>query len=235
MFYLCTEYLAFTLRIFRSGSLLLWTEWMEFASMNIFFALFASAFCLLIFISYTCIAWAVLAVVFLFFRFQMIHRPLVFPLGRLTILRLLRFVQRNTVTMQYVFSLNRLYGPILFSFLAANLPSNALIAIYLLQNRFSAKQTIFMVVMFLGQLNAFFCVHLVAAMVSKKIHRPYKRIQALNLLIHRCPLQARFRVANAIQTFHVKSHKYGISYGTDKWTFGLITLGSFTKFVLLYG
>lgn len=203
--------------------------------MNIFFVALCSAFFLSLYIAYTSVACVAFCTFFILFRFRERLRLLSYPYCRLTTYRLLRFVRHNIATLQCIFSLNRLYGPLLLVYLLVVLPPNIMMAIYLMRNRLSYKQSIFLLVIFTGQLTCIFGMHLVAAIFSKKIHSPFKRIMSLNILIKICPLRARIHLANSIQTFHVQKKRYGVTYGSGKYSFGLVTMMSFTKFILFYG
>src|SRR5699024_6879424 len=81
--------------------------------------------------------------------------------------KLARFLAHNSISIQTLADLNRVYGKALFATLLVNLPSNALFAMYLGKNfahlPLSLKQTI----IFFGgvQILVIFIFHLYAAMI----------------------------------------------------------------------
>ena len=74
--------------------------------------------------------------------------------------------------------------------------------------------------------------HLLAAMTTSRIHQNVKQLSGL--MVSGFHFSLKFRLKCAHYIFKFQSKKYGITYGSPKYGFGLISMVSFTKFVLMY-
>ena len=82
--------------------------------------------------------------------------------------------------------------------------------------------------MFAGQITVIIFFHLVAAMVTNRLHRPYKVINSQFVRYKNHSLVNHVRIANNIQTFLVKK-RYGINYKMLGKIFGLVSITAFLK------
>lgn len=143
---------------------------------------------------------------------------------RRTYVRLVLYFRRNVLTMRYLFSTNRFYGPLLLSFLVTCLPMNISLLNAILLSKFNRTMTFFASGLYVAQLIAILVVHVVTARVSKQLHAPIDDVIGKYIRMYKCPLRARLQTALNIQTFKT-SAKYGITYGP----FGLISMSAFFK------
>ncbi|KAI2799945.1 hypothetical protein BLOT_012156 [Blomia tropicalis] len=124
-------------------------------------------------------------------------------------------------------------GRALFAFMVVNGPISCMLMASLLNNNFDSMVFFtFNLIFAIQQLPCLFGVHVLIVTLNANLHRPVKRM--IHLSIHDRKLAKmstlKLKIHNYNAAFHTKK-KYGISYAS----FGLITMSSFLKYLLLYG
>ncbi|KAI2804968.1 hypothetical protein BLOT_003957 [Blomia tropicalis] len=123
-------------------------------------------------------------------------------------------------------------GRALFAFMIVNGPISCMLMAALLNNNFDSMVFFtFNLIYAIQQLPCLFGVHVLIVTLNANLHRPVKRM--IHLSIHDRKLVKMSRLKLKIHNYNVAFHtkkKYGISYAS----FGLITMSSFLKYILLY-
>lgn len=138
-------------------------------------------------------------------------------------------------TLEYFFAGNSQFGSIFLSLLLANCPSNVFMVVVLWNEKTISTHSQFFLITFVAyEITVIFGLHLIFATASKVIYAP-KQILC-NFIVKKQNFKKlnnkNFVSINLfVQTFSTKKTKQiGFTYGP----FGHVTLGAFTKFVLIY-
>lgn len=142
------------------------------------------------------------------------------------------YLAYNTATYRYLFIANDPLGRLMVAFLAANLPVSAVCLIILATRETSLGSNSAVLILLIQGLLGCVPIHLAAAQLTRRLHAPAKALITLSAATgHRMGnLRARIALHLAIVKL-ATGKKYGFTYGP----FGLITLSSFGKCMLLYG
>lgn len=166
-----------------------------------------------------------------------------------------RFTHYHTSTLLDILAGNRFTGVLILVHMLFIAPMNSYIMIGLLRSRFNITASILFMSVAVFQYDGMIALHLLATLYTKAIHRCAHRLHRLMLVdqetamtrkmestsnggrrnsIRRGSLVLpstadRLHLMIYVEKFSCK-RKYGITYGT----FGLMSLYSFAKFVMLY-
>ncbi len=148
--------------------------------------------------------------------------------------RLCAFFTYHTETFCHILYANCYFGAMLFIYLILLVPVNSSFLLLTALGTFNYLGTFFYANSILFQFLAIILFHLIAASYTSRIHRGVKQLPGI---MARAPsghfsLDCRLKCAHYIFKFQGK--KYGISYSEPRYGFGLISMTSFTKFVLIY-
>lgn len=230
-----SAYLQFCVALFHSSFDSILLHVLAFMSMTVCFILF-SASCLLVVIGTTTGCFGVFLSLVLFERIKMIKKNFIRQkIDRFTSFRLSAYRRFNFKTMGMLFELNTFYGPLLLCFLITATPSNSIAFVGIISYEISIPVHVRYAgaVIVTAQMSVIIFFHFVAALVSKKIHKPYKLVNSQFVRYQKCSSLSHIRIAYNIQTFLVKK-AYGITYNWNRLSFGLVSMFAFFKFFLLY-
>ncbi|KAI2811551.1 hypothetical protein BLOT_002729 [Blomia tropicalis] len=123
-------------------------------------------------------------------------------------------------------------GKALFVYMIVNGPISCMLIAALLNNNINSNiSVIFSSLYAFHQFLGIFGIHVLVVTLNANLHRPVKRM--IHLFVHDRKLtkisNLKLKIHNYNVAFHTKK-KYGITYAS----FGLITMSSFFKYVLLY-
>lgn len=141
---------------------------------------------------------------------------------------------------------SKFYGQIFFLFIVVNVPLNLRLNLWFVLAPLSGVQRLFLLAFIVSQMVGIFGVHFILTIYSERIHRPAKVVLFGHLVRAGCTLiysvrekyissrkvstSSRIKFAWIISLLHT-NNKFGITYGL----FGLVTLNTFARFVILFG
>ncbi|KAH9394158.1 hypothetical protein TYRP_021292 [Tyrophagus putrescentiae] len=152
-----------------------------------------------------------------------------------------KFISHQTSALLQVLAFDRLFGSLLFAYILANCPLNALACSLLIQGRLEGANSKGdlkgnLVQFVIGQFIPFFAVHVMAAKYSRKLHTPTLRVLSLNVQNRmrlsgssNSSIRDQHQVMRFVEHFHTTS-PYGITYAG----MGLVTMVTFAKFCMYY-
>ena len=150
-----------------------------------------------------------------------------------------KFISHQTSALLQVLAFDRLFGSLLFAYILANCPLNALACSLLIQGRLEGANSKGdlkgnLVQFVIGQFIPFFAVHVMAAKYSRKLHTPTLRVLSLNIQNRMrlnfnssstsSSIRDQHQVMRFVEHFHTAS-PYGITYAG----MGLVTMVTFAK------
>ncbi|KAH9398863.1 hypothetical protein TYRP_018676 [Tyrophagus putrescentiae] len=145
-----------------------------------------------------------------------------------------QFTRNDIQNFEILFTLNRTFGRLFLNYFLVNVPISAYVLVILLFGPTDLVVKLFLAAFVTQQIVVIFMTHFAFAMLSNRAHRASGHLLSLmaNQQDHRIGF-FRCRFTLFFQTI-VRLHttkKYGISYGAIM----LITMTSFTRFLLYYG
>lgn len=141
------------------------------------------------------------------------------------------FMHFHTQTLLVLVEYNRLFGHLLFSLIVFNCPQNTYLLMAVLLGQFGAFPVFILLNYVLAQYVFIVLFHFLAGIYCKRIHKCRTQLYQLNATNeHNSLLSFRVKLGLAFyaEKFNTK-RRYGISYGP----FGLMSLASFVRFMLL--
>ena len=152
----------------------------------------------------------------------------------LTSLKLNLFIRAHTQTLITIIHGNQFFGILLLSFIIIYIPINSYMIIRLVMAQFNPIQTFVFSNVIIFQYLFIFGFHLVAASYTSRIHKCRKLLFHWSAKLGNenngiMSIGSKIRLLNYTIKFHCK-RRYGILYGR----YGLMTLMSFVKFILIY-
>lgn len=148
--------------------------------------------------------------------------------------RLRAFFTYHTETFRHILYANCYFGPLLFIYLVLLVPVNSAYLVLTAVGTFNFLGTFFYANSILFQFLAIILFHLIAASYTSRIHRGVKQLPGIMARAASGQLSLDVKLKCAHYIFKFQGKKYGISYSEPRYGFGLISMASFTKFVLLY-
>jgi len=140
-----------------------------------------------------------------------------------------QFAHYHTRTVKMIFAFDEFFGRQLFVFIITQLPINAFMVMGLATMELDGTSIGMVLNIIAGQVVIGFCVHMLAAMYSTRMHR-CSRILARQLSsTNNLQLRKRLRLGFYMQKYHTVN-KYGITYGFGG---GLMSFESFGKVCLM--
>lgn len=147
-------------------------------------------------------------------------------------LDLYRFTYFHSQTLVHVLYVDRYFGSLLLGYTICIMPISAIIAMGLIRGQFALFSAFFFVSLLVFVYDGMIGFHFIASVYSSFLHKC--RFQLLHWQVFitgddRFSTRDRLHLQNYIQKVNVNK-RYGITFRNV----GLISFGSFTKFLLLY-
>lgn len=231
--WLVSVYLQFSFVLLQHPFASVYHHVVAFLAMTVSFIIFTGS-SLLCCAGSTACCTSVFLLSILFERIKMIREKCLRPtVDKYTSLRLMVYRRLNAETINILADINAWFGPFLLCILALLTPTNCImVAVVFFHPNIAVYVKFAAAVVAVSELSVFLIFHLLGALVTKRIHRPYKQIQSQ--YVHYTPrsIGNHLRVAHNIQAFMAKP--YGMTYKWHRLNFGLVSLSAFGKFLLLY-
>lgn len=135
------------------------------------------------------------------------------------------FMEKNTITMGYIFEANKIFGKAFLVFILSTGPASIVLYVFLFNGHATRQLAFFVAAMCIQEAACLYGNHLVAAKFCHNIHRPAKRLLQLNTLVQFRNIRDRIKLSLYTMMLHTKN-QYGITYGN---AMGLITTAAFFK------
>lgn len=149
---------------------------------------------------------------------------------------------KNILALSLFFSTNKMYGRLFFATLFCFYPVNAKMTMWMVQAKLKAENNFFVAFFSIYQMVLIFAAHLVLTRTTPAIQKPSKLL--FTMMVRNQHRIANFRLKLQLSNdIFATSHfcdktakrcarnRYGCHYGR----FGLVSLSSFYKYVLLWG
>jgi len=139
-----------------------------------------------------------------------------------------KYLHTDNDLLWHLLSFNNLVGKIVTALFISMLPTSIWLAILIFQNQEETFMMFLCYLMFLAVLLVIGFLHWFLALFIKIIHRPTSLL--ITLMFHKnIKLSSKMRIVKKLQQIH-SDVRLGFTYAS----FGLISLSSFGKFVILY-